>query len=107
MWRGSGAYKVFEAGLVLDDYSGTFDLQELLLFEITKQPSHGLSRCPDHLGDFFVCEGECEPYITFVRPPRALTMECLGDVRSSYASPGSGERAVVAADAHRVGADWR
>src|ERR1700719_44493 len=63
MSSGSDAQKVFEAGLVLDDDCGAFDLQELLLLEITKQPSHGLSRCPDHLGDFFVREGEREPYV--------------------------------------------
>ena len=60
---GLGTYEVFETGLVLDDDRGTFDLQELLLLEITKQPRHGLSGGPDHLGDFFVREGECHLYL--------------------------------------------
>lgn len=62
---GLGDYQVFETGLVLDDDRGTFDLKELPLLEITKEPGHGLSGSADHLGDFFVRKCEREPYLAF------------------------------------------
>jgi hypothetical protein len=41
-----------------DNKCRTFYLQELFLLEDGKQSSHRLSGGPDHLGDFFVREGE-------------------------------------------------
>src|SRR5712692_729271 len=58
-------HNAFQRGFILDDNRRASYLQELLLLEIGKQPRHGLSGGPDHLGDLPVCEGEREPYLAF------------------------------------------
>jgi hypothetical protein len=66
-WKGKlRREQLLKTCLIRDDQRRAMNFDKLLALELSEQPRDRLAGCPNHLADFFMCQGQLQKNLAFL-----------------------------------------